>query len=984
MAEWDAFPAATKAPAPAATEDPWAAFPPASFDERFSGEGLAVPKNADALTAGLRQTAQRTADLKLASDDVGGATKTFIENAVNTALLNVPRNVDAYAKSRSSGQPFSEEYDKLKGTEEAGSRLNPKSAIAGTVTGVVGGALALPGIGGGATLGARAGRAALTGAGYAGLAEAFDSKDPVHVAVSAALGAALGGVAAPVAEKIVGLVSGLVKAGKTGQTFLKADGTLTDEAAAAAKAAGVDPATFGRVLHRKFAETFAAKGATPGAAREAAAGEFNVPLTRGQATGDLDAIRFEDMAARGAYGKPAQDVANEFQTTQREAIQSSGRDIGERFANGRVITETPHTAASTLNSEVGAHAAVARNAVVRAEDAATREANAARGMVDDQGRVLDDIVAGGRPSMGRHQEAGEVVGEAVRTAARRSQNEYRAAYRDALGREGEFADVAFHDIGERIRREALKAPEPVIISDRTTPVAAQAIQHLDSNIGHFRVQDRAEPRSREARTAGYVQHPGEPARIAGGIPDDSVAVGINLQGVEQARKELVTFYKAARSSGNDSDIRAMRRIIAGFDDELETALATGLFRGDEGALPALRQARALFSQHQNTFRTQGAGDDVGAAMRRIVERDATPEEIANMLYGASRTGSTGLSVRLAHRLENTLGRDSEAWSAVRQAAWMRVSQPRGQNGEVDPARAAANILDFTNDTGRTLAQRLFTREELGAMRQHATAIRQLEQTIAQGAPARQAEAARTGYQEIFGGENVGGAPRQVFQRIVAGDATPEETANAVFNAISGNPGNASRFIQAIERITGRDSDSFNAIRQGVWHRLTQNAEGKDQPGAQKSAQSISEFLSGKGRAVAERLYSSEELAEMRRYATTLKMTVVPPNARTNSDTAPALLAALNKYGGAIASMLGVAADGATGGLAGYAVSTLLKKGLGAVSENRAGTSAAAAFRGGAPVTPAAIAAGRSRGPAAGITGAKLEDQATEKDRGERR
>lgn len=936
---------------PDAAPDQTPALPPGfaiDFNNRFSGEGSAAPQNAAALAPAM----QKAADQKLRPGDAGDQVQTGIENFANTLMFNAPRNAEAFANSISSGRPFSEEYEKLKAEEEAGNRVNPKSAISGTAAGIAAGAVTLPGIGGGATMAARAGRAALTGAGYAGLSEAFDSKDPARVAIASSLGAALGALSAPIAEKIVGLVTNLVKQGKTTNVFLKPDGTLTDEAVKAAQAAGIDPSTFGTVLQRKFAEQFASKGATPAAAREAAAGEFSIPLTKGQSTQDLDAIRFEDMAGRGAYGKPAQDVANEFQTTQRGAMRSAGENIGEGLAGGRVVVQSPHTAGSTINSEVGANATRARDVVSRAEDSANREATAARGMVDDQGRALNDVVSGGRAPLTRPQDAGEVVGDALRTRAAGDRRNFQGLYNDAFSREGQFHAGAMEGIGTRVQGRLTLGDNPVIIDDVTTPIASRAIRDLD-NISNLRVQNRADPF---------------------GQPNPENVVAINLRGVDQARKRLVSFYQAARSSNNAADMRATQHVINGFDDEVERAISNGLFSGDEGALTALRDARQAYSQYQRTFRPQGQGDDVGAAMRRIVDRNATPEEIANMLYGSSRTGSTGLSVRLADRLENTLGRDSDAWSAVRQAAWMRVSQPRTQGGEVDPARAASNILDFTDGAGRSLAQRLFSREEIAAMRQHATGIRQLEQSIEQSPATRQAETARAAYQDIFGGENIGGGQQQVFRRIVSGEATPEETANAVFNAISGNPGNASRVIQAIERIAGPDSDSMAAIRQGVWQKLTQNAEGKDQPGAQKIAQGLSEFLNGKGRSIAERLYSPEQLAQMRRYATALKMTVVPPNARTNSDTAPALLAALNKYGGAVAAMLGAAADGATGGLAGYAVSTLLKKGLGAASESRAASKASTAFGGGAPPTSdIAIKAGQTRGPAAGLAGKQLED-----------
>ncbi len=71
---------------------------------------------------------------------------------------------------------------------------------------------------------------------------------------------------------------------------------------------------------------------------------------------------------------------------------------------------------------------------------------------------------------------------------------------------------------------------------------------------------------------------------------------------------------------------------------------------------------------------------------------------------------------------------------------------------------------------------------------------------------------------------------------------------------------------------------------------------------------------------------------MRRYADVLKKTVIPKYARTNSDTAPALLAALHRFGSAITSAIGAAVEGVTGGLAGYAVGSLLKKGTSAATD----------------------------------------------------
>src|SRR5262249_44964277 len=150
-----------------------------------------------------------------------------------------------------------------------------------------------------------------------------------------------------------------------------------------------------------------------------------------------------------------------------------------------------------------------------------------------------------------------------------------------------------------------------------------------------------------------------------GMPNPENVVAINLRGVDQARKRLVARYAAARSSQNLSDIRAMGSILNEFDSSIENAISNGLFSGDPRALQAIKAARAEYSAYAKKFRPQFAGDDVGLAMRRIIDRDATPEEIVNMIMGAGQIGKAGTPVRMAPRLEQIFGRDSDVMSAVR-------------------------------------------------------------------------------------------------------------------------------------------------------------------------------------------------------------------------------------------------------------------------------------------------------------------------------
>jgi hypothetical protein len=625
------------------------------------------------------------------------------------------------------------------------------------------------------------------------------------------------------------------------------------------------------------------------------ADEFNIPLSRGQATEDLDRIRYEDMAARGAYGPEAQKRAAAFFEDQFAAMQSAGRGVGESLGRGEQPLGGPADAAASLNAEVGSAAETARAARDAAIARAEQDTAALRQQVEQRGHSITEGIAGEHPTIETPRDAAELVNRRVRETAAQAREEYRGSYHEAYSRPGEFRRDTFTGLGTRIRNEATFSDNPLIL-DELTPSANGALRHLDE-VSNLRLVNRADPRA-----------PPNPDEIA----------AINLQGLDRARKVLQSYYRRAVTP---TDRAATTRIISEFDGQVERAITEGLFSGDPRALSALQRARSQFRNYQQTYHPQGV-DDVGAAMRRIVQRNATPEETANMIVGSGKIGSSGLPVRIADRLEQVLGGDSQEWNSIRQAMWQKASQVRTAAGEVDPARSATSIADFTRST---LAQRMFSPQELAAMRGHAQSVRDLNGII-ENLPARRvAERAQEGYQQVFGAEGLGGRQKQVLRRMADGTATPEETAQAMFGVIGGgNPGDASRALAAVERIVGRDSPVMGTVRQGVWQKLTQNPFGKDQPGQQKMMQAINEFLNGKGKDVARQLYSPEERALMSRYAEAVRRTIIPKYSRTNSDTAVASLAAARKYAGMIGSALShVAPGGLLGRIGGHAVGKLI-------------------------------------------------------------
>lgn len=378
-------------------------------------------------------------------------------------------------------------------------------------------------------------------------------------------------------------------------------------------------------------------------------GDFDIPLTEGEAARDIGQIARERRALRSdAEGARAHEEARDRFANRDQRVEEVRGEIGQTFdPAGQTIAETPHQGA-------------------------------------------------------------ELAGQSLRDTAQNVRNLSRARYDEMRSLPGEFEPEAFTGIGNRIRTQLTHGADPVIIDERTTPIAARAIQDIDEQIGHLRIQNLADPR---------------------GAPDPMDIVGINLNGVDQARKRLLTFYRDARGFPPTPDQRAMQGILRSFDDQVENAITRGLFSGDDRALEALREARGLHSYYKRMFSPQGAGDDVGQAMQRILGRDgarepATPTEIANMLYGTASVGAKGISYRLADRVRQVLGDRSPEWAGVKQGLWRRLTEAPEGKTDWGPEKVANRIAEFLNGDGRATAERMFSAGERDTIRRYGEVLRQ--------------------------------------------------------------------------------------------------------------------------------------------------------------------------------------------------------------------------------------------------------------------
>jgi hypothetical protein len=291
------------------------------------------------------------------------------------------------------------------------------------------------------------------------------------------------------------------------------------------------------------------------------------------------------------------------------------------------------------------------------------------------------------------QAAAEQTADAIRSKAAQAKAGYQGKYDEFASLPGEIHAGAFEGIGQKIKGELSLGDNPVIVDDVTTPHAARAIKDIENNINQLKVQNRADPF---------------------GQPNRENIVGVSLQGVDQTRKRLLSFARDAASSGNAADARATKSIVNAFDNHVQNSIDAGLFSGDERALDALKEARGAYANYRKTFTSQGAGDDVGRVLEKIVGKNgmqATPTEVANYLYGSSNVGATGLSVRLGQRLKQVLGEASPEWSGVKQGLWSRMVDATEGRTEFGPQKQSQRIFEFLNGSGKPLSQVMFSPQE---------------------------------------------------------------------------------------------------------------------------------------------------------------------------------------------------------------------------------------------------------------------------------
>jgi hypothetical protein len=433
------------------------------------------------------------------------------------------------------------------------------------------------------------------------------------------------------------------------------------------------------------------------------------------------------------------------------------------------------------------------------------------------------------------------------------------------------------------------------VRERAVHLMAKEGMHPDDAVEHALAQLEQEDAAGVGRTE--APKPAPKAAAAAQAPGS----GFTMRDVEQVRKQLSTLYGDARramlAGGSGADLHALEHIQDQFDARVAQMIADGKFSGDGPAVLRMQQeVRASFADYKAKFAKRGSGDEVGAAVEKILgkfsDTKATPDTVVKLAYGSGSSPGGQMPVQIAQRIASIFGRDSAEFATYKQGLF-------GQLTAGDPEKAAGRIEEFLNGTkGKLLAQTVFSPQERASLAQHASRLRSTFAAAPSMSPA--------------------------IEKVTKG-GSPNDLINKLFGA-TGKGNGAEAVPLAMELKQRLGPEGWTAVRQGMFEKLTSAGEGKIQLEAQALSQRMHEFLNESGSQLAKALYTPQELDLMRKLAAVYKQ-MIPVKGTTNpSGTASMLAKMASGLRHTLLPLLGLT----HGGLPGAGVAYVADKGLTAI------------------------------------------------------
>ncbi len=435
--------------------------------------------------------------------------------------------------------------------------------------------------------------------------------------------------------------------------------------------------------------------------------QIGVPVPRFIAS-DATSIQRMGQTIRNVpiVGNRVQQAGQEFIGGLERAAGNVADDLGTATgpnAANRIGSFLQSRAANEISSNASAAAAKTQAAEQAAQQAfQTRQAQMQSG-VSKMRNDAASLEVGARQRTARTigemdpQDMGQRVIDGLRSAEQKARATKEAAYTRASGMDATISADAVQSARGRVQ-QAL-ADEGVIIDGTLTPAASRMLDEVQQ-LASLNIQNKA---------AG--------ASVPGAT--DQTIAGVTIQGIEQARKRLNSISRAAT---NDADRRASTLVRNKFDEWLDDAVDTVLFSGSREALDALKTARAANADWRARF-GYNAKTDADKILNKIVNGEVTTNEVSNWVLGATRVGAAGSSARL---LNNIAAASPEVLPSIKSGVWSRLSQTASGVVDKPNAKAANEIFEFLNGSGRPVAEKMFSESDRNLMTAYAKAVRQAD------------------------------------------------------------------------------------------------------------------------------------------------------------------------------------------------------------------------------------------------------------------
>lgn len=310
-------------------------------------------------------------------------------------------------------------------------------------------------------------------------------------------------------------------------------------------------------------------------------------------------------------------------------------------------------------------------------------------------RKLQAEVAGKRQLIDQPTDAGGYLREGVVKRADVLDDATREAY-SAVGR-AETTPEGTRALIENMRN-SIKAADP-IVDGKLAPGTSYAVTKLDEFAASMKT----------------------------GEDEFSVA---SIKALDRLNKHLNQAWQLAENKADRFQIGVLKREFARHLDDIETR---GLMSGDEGAMEALKEARKLRVEYGAKFQARpkmnrsgkAVPDKAGEFMEKLISADPTDEQVINYIFGLRRVGGKNEGAAIAKKIKTVLGEDSQEWSALRQAAFLRLTEPT-RGSTVTSGQQTLGMLQKELLESPTLMRELFSPEEIGKLRRFADAVKRAQ------------------------------------------------------------------------------------------------------------------------------------------------------------------------------------------------------------------------------------------------------------------